>query len=107
MLGLSRLGLAPVIHGRFQNGFVYGYVPGEVFHVDDMAHPTKSLLVAQSLATWHKVQLPFDREPKLFPTIRKWLKNVPEQYTSPKDQERFTQHFSKQRLVEEVYHLVP
>lgn len=102
MLGLSKIGLAPPIFGRFRNGLVYGFVAGEVFKVEDMADPHKSLLVARKLAKWHRVALPYDTTPKLFPTIRRWLANVPTEYSKPRDQALFKEHFEMSKLLKEV-----
>ncbi|KAI9101758.1 choline/ethanolamine kinase [Phlyctochytrium arcticum] len=84
LMVLSSLGLSPSLYGQFENGLVYGYVEGVPFSVSDMQHPRKSQLVAQQLARWHHVELPGEsRRPMLFPTIQKWLKSVPVNYSDP------------------------
>ena len=39
-----------------------------------MRYGHKSQLVARHLALWHQVQLPSRPEPKLFPTLKKWIR---------------------------------
>lgn len=42
------------------------------------------------MAQWHKVDsVPGDRSPRLFKTLRKWLKNVPQTYSRPEVQAQF------------------
>jgi ethanolamine kinase len=71
MLKLAKNGLSSQLIARFKNGIVYGYIDGEVFSVQDMSHPLKSVLVAEQMAIWHK--LPCEPSPQLFITLERWL----------------------------------
>ncbi|KAL1920604.1 uncharacterized protein VTP21DRAFT_981 [Calcarisporiella thermophila] len=99
---LSNLELAPPLFGRFKNGLVYGYIPGRIFSVDDMAEAQKSALVARRLAQWHKVKLPIERQSRLFSTLYKWLKEVPTEFADGKRDAILKKHFTPNRLIEEV-----
>jgi ethanolamine kinase len=46
MISLSKLGLYPELHGRFNNGICYGYLAGTTFTPDDMTDDVKAPLVA-------------------------------------------------------------
>ena len=80
---LSSLGFCAGLYGHFDNGMVYGYVQGEVFTPTDMIDPHKSKLVAEHMASWHRINT-FGSEPKLFPTMFRWLDLVPETYSDNK-----------------------
>ncbi|KAI8914290.1 kinase-like domain-containing protein [Gorgonomyces haynaldii] len=86
---LSKEGLCPPLYGKFNNGLVYGYVPGQVFTVQDMSDHKKSLLVAKKLRTWHETSLPGNRVPQLFVTMRKWINAIPKQFSDPLKQQAF------------------
>ena len=70
---LSALGLGPKLYGKFTNGLVYGFLPGNAISVPDMSDPDKSKLIAKHLAKWHSVKLAGERIPALFATLWKWL----------------------------------
>ncbi|KAI8833775.1 choline/ethanolamine kinase [Chytriomyces cf. hyalinus JEL632] len=74
---LSRSGLSPKVHGRFHNGFIYGYV--------DLKHDEKYPLIARHMARWHKVDASDIIEPTshLFKTYYEWLDLIPEKFTNP------------------------
>ncbi|KAJ3182774.1 hypothetical protein HDU87_008113 [Geranomyces variabilis] len=106
LLTLSSLGLSPPIFGRFENGLVYGFVPGDQFSGEDMRDPHKGILVATQLARWHRVELPgTDATPKLFSTMWRWLEEVPEKYTDPGKNARFHQAFEMPALKRELAEL--
>ncbi|KAJ3040800.1 Ethanolamine kinase [Rhizophlyctis rosea] len=102
---LSNLGLCPPLHGRFRNGIVYGFIEGTPFSGEDMRDPQKSLLVAARLATWHKVEMPVDRSPRLFKTIWKWMEAVPERYTNPDTDRKFREKIDMSQLKNELRQL--
>lgn len=107
---LSSLGLSPPLLARFTNGFVYGFVPGSVFTVDDMSHPQKSKLVAQTLALWHAtVSVPSNEgnstpQPQLFPTLKKWIAAVPSStgYSNPIVNTKFQTLFNMRKLSDDL-----
>jgi ethanolamine kinase len=71
---LSSLGLSPPLYGRFDNGIVYGFIEGKVLSVADLSDPYKSSLVAKNLAIWHGTNIAGEKNPNLFITLKKWLK---------------------------------
>ncbi|KAJ3264718.1 hypothetical protein HDU77_007734 [Chytriomyces hyalinus] len=82
---LSRSGLSPKVHGRFHNGFIYGYVDGIPFSASDLKHDEKYPLIARHMARWHKVDASDIIEPtsQLFKTYYEWLDSIPEKFTNP------------------------
>ncbi|KAF9313881.1 hypothetical protein BG003_004725 [Podila horticola] len=103
MVILSKLGLSPPLFGKFRNGLAYGCVPGKVFQVSDMRDPHKMHLVAKKAAIWHgTVKIPGERTSKLFKTIHKWIKEVPETYSKPEVQDVFAKNFSMEKLHAEL-----
>jgi len=80
LVTLSTLGLSPSLYGRFNNGLVYGFIPGEVLSVADLSDPSKSSLIAKNLAVWHGVDIAGEKIPNLFITLKKWLKEVSKSY---------------------------
>lgn len=50
---LSERGMAPPLLGRFQNGLLYGFIPGIVCKAQDLAREPVWRGVAQKLAQWH------------------------------------------------------
>ncbi|KAF9152550.1 hypothetical protein BG015_005107 [Linnemannia schmuckeri] len=103
MVILSKLDLAPPLYGKFRNGLAYGCVPGKVFSVADMRDPHKMTLVAKKIAIWHNtVKIPGERSSKLFKTIHKWIKEVPESYSKPAVQEIFAKNFNMETLHKEL-----
>ncbi|KAI1317593.1 Ethanolamine kinase 1 [Mortierella claussenii] len=103
MVILSKLGLCPPLFGKFKNGLAYGCIPGNVFKVSDMRDSHKMELVARKLAIWHgSVKIPGERNSKLFKTIHKWIKEVPESYSKPAVQEIFARNFDMKQLHREL-----
>ncbi|KAK3818856.1 MAG: kinase-like domain-containing protein [Benniella sp.] len=103
MIILSKLGLCPPLFGKFKNGLAYGCIPGKVFKVADMRDPHKMDLVAKKLAVWHStVSIPGERTSKLFTTIQKWIKEVPDSYSKPAVQDIFAMNFNMQKLRQEL-----
>ncbi|CAI2182652.1 11047_t:CDS:10 [Funneliformis geosporum] len=89
LVTLSSLGLSPPLYGRFNNGLVYGFIEGTAFSVSDLSDSYKSSLVAEHLAIWHNVNIVGEKKPKLFVTLKKWLKEVPTSYVNPETNENY------------------
>ncbi|KAI8816809.1 kinase-like domain-containing protein [Fimicolochytrium jonesii] len=99
MQALSKLGLCPPLYGRFDNGLVYGFIAGTPFSGEDMSDAHKSILVAKRLAEWHGVALPGSTlEPQLFPTMFRWLVQVPKSYTNKAADAKFRANLSVDKL---------
>ncbi|CAG8465084.1 2131_t:CDS:10 [Ambispora leptoticha] len=127
VVALSILGLAAPLYAKFNNGVVYGYIPGEPFAQHDLPNMNKSALVAKHLAKFHRVEIAGSKKPVLFDKIRRWLNQgeqwngsrsrlssrmtnysffqVPEKYTDPKVNEKFASNLNLKRLKEELYFL--
>ncbi|KAI9136303.1 kinase-like domain-containing protein [Paraphysoderma sedebokerense] len=108
MLALSKEGLAPSAYGKFQNGMVYGYVDGRVCSVSDLTSPTVAPLIAKHMAIWHTRIRPTDDsviKPKMFKSLRTWLKHVPSSYSNPSSQSLYSTYFSTLNLQTEVDNL--
>lgn len=73
---MSSRGLCPPLFGRFRNGFVYGWMEGRALNAVDLSDPHIGKLIARKLSEWHQIDLPGERRPCLFPTLRKWLKGI-------------------------------
>ena len=76
MVRLSKAGLCSPVYGTFNNGLVYGFVPGRTLSPDDAADPHLVQLIARKVAQWHSLPIS-DKEaksPMLFQTLRSWLK---------------------------------
>lgn len=99
--------MAPPLHCRFENGFVYGYVPGIPLKPTQLAEPEYFPLIAHKLALWHQVDtVPGDRSPRIFRTLAKWFKRIPETYSRPETQSKFlTLPFTLADLQEELKEL--
>ena len=76
MVRLSKAGFCPPVYGTFNNGLVYGFVPGRTLSLDDAADPHLAQLIARKMAQLHSMPIS-DKEaksPALFQTLRLWLK---------------------------------
>ncbi|KAG9301683.1 hypothetical protein G9A89_016754 [Geosiphon pyriformis] len=102
LITLSKLGLSPPLYGRFNNGLVYGFIPGEVLSVPDLSDPHKSNLIAKNMAMWHDVKMAGAGTPTLFLTLRKWLNEVPHSYSNPKINQTFQKNFNLDVIKKEM-----
>ncbi|XMA11316.1 hypothetical protein WAI453_004107 [Rhynchosporium graminicola] len=75
---LQTYGLAPYILGRFENGYVYGFVPGKVCSPTDLALESVWKGVAERMAEWHAT-LPLAEPASLniWSVLRKWISALP------------------------------
>ncbi|KAJ1958795.1 hypothetical protein EC988_000067 [Linderina pennispora] len=105
MAGLTHLGMCPPLYARFQNGLVYGFIPGSVAKPEEMGNSVMAPLIARELAKWHQIKLPGAHTPELFSTITRWLHDVPQQYADPTADAKFQKHFSHDKLAKEIREL--
>ncbi|KAJ3271863.1 Ethanolamine kinase [Terramyces sp. JEL0728] len=106
IVALSEAGLCPPLHGRFNNGIVYGYVAGDVYSVKDMGNPHRSGLVARTMAKWHNSLKDMNSKPGLFTTMWKWINSVPQTYSNSAKQQSFKESgFTLNQLREELLEL--
>jgi thiamine kinase-like enzyme len=54
---LSKLGIGPTFHGRFQNGRVEGYLPGTALESHEMRNADVYPHVAEAVAELHQLEL--------------------------------------------------
>ncbi|PVZ99696.1 hypothetical protein BB558_004275 [Smittium angustum] len=99
---LSEMGLAQKVYGRYKNGLVYGYSEGRTFDSCFMGKEPLKNLVPKYLAKWHKADIPGDKTPSLFFTLRKWLAQLPETYADKEKNEFYLANFDKKRIGEEI-----
>ncbi|KAJ1960200.1 hypothetical protein IWQ62_004316 [Dispira parvispora] len=102
---LSQRGLCPPLYGKFNNGLVYGYIPGEVVKSTELGEPHTMKLVAERMAEWHRVEIPGPKTPKLFETTQQWFDQVCEAYGDRAANPRFHDLFSLDKLRSELQYL--
>lgn len=95
--------MAPPLYCRFENGFIYGYVPGIPLKASQLPSPSFYPLIARKLARWHQVDsVPGDRNPRLFKTFWRWFRNIPESYSQYDVQSRFSESIDVKFLESEL-----
>ncbi|RKP07936.1 choline/ethanolamine kinase [Thamnocephalis sphaerospora] len=102
---LAQLGLCPPLYGRFDNGLVYGFIPGQVLTPEQLSDPHLSRRTAEKLARWHRVRVPGAFESRLFPTLWRWMNEVPETYQVEKTQALYAAKVDLPALKEELKQL--
>ncbi|KAJ1720651.1 hypothetical protein LPJ53_004737 [Coemansia erecta] len=102
MASLTRLGMCPPLYARFENGLVYGFIPGTVAKPEEMGNSQWAPLIAKKLAEWGQVQLPGDHSPQLFPIVRRWMKDIPSNYENERSNEIFHKNFKIEALETEL-----
>ncbi|KAJ2575367.1 hypothetical protein GGH19_003062 [Coemansia sp. RSA 1807] len=107
MKKLADLGMCPPLYAKFDNGLVYGYIPGTVATAETMSNAEWAPLIARQLAVWGQVEIPGNRTPCLFPVLRQWLRDVPSTYSNAQADSTFQAHFSMSMLERELAYLEP
>ncbi|KAJ1664305.1 hypothetical protein IW140_003043 [Coemansia sp. RSA 1813] len=105
MIGLARIGMCPPVYARFDNGLMYGFIPGTVAKPEEMGNELWAPLIAQKLAEWSQISLPGSNAPQLFPTLRRWMRDIPKSYKDPKANDTFRSYFSMEKLSSELAEL--
>ncbi|CAG8620181.1 4506_t:CDS:2 [Ambispora gerdemannii] len=95
---LSILGFAAPLYAKFNNGTVYGYIPGEIFAQHELKDPNKSALVAKHLAKLHRANIAAEPKKPICLTVFE----LPEKYTNPKTNEKFVNNMNLKKLKEEM-----
>lgn len=72
------------IYGTFLNGIVYTYIPGRTLFLGDLIDLNLFKQTAIAIAKYHKNEPELIKSPMLFVTLRKWLRNVPDEYVDKK-----------------------
>ncbi|KAJ1848148.1 hypothetical protein IWW55_001256 [Coemansia sp. RSA 2706] len=105
MKRLADLGMCPPLYARFNNGLVYGFIPGTVATPEEMGNDEWAPLIARQLAVWSQVSVPGDRQLGLFSSLRQWLSDVPQDYANVRANRIFHAHFSAAMLAQELQEL--
>ncbi|KAJ2615967.1 hypothetical protein H4S08_001002 [Coemansia sp. RSA 1365] len=107
MAYLASQNMCPPLHARFQNGLVYGFIPGTVAKPEEMGNDLWAPLIAKQLADWHKVDLPGDHTPGLFTLFRNWLNDIPATYEDKRANDIYQNHFTLDMLHNELNEMQP
>ncbi|CAL8238291.1 unnamed protein product, partial [Merluccius merluccius] len=74
---LAERELGPKLYGIFPQGRLEQYVPSRKLETCELGDPNISAEVAQKMAAFHAMRMPFNKEPKwLFGTMEKYLNQV-------------------------------
>ncbi|XP_027889963.1 choline kinase alpha isoform X2 [Xiphophorus couchianus] len=74
---LAERELGPKLYGIFPQGRLEQYVPSRKLDTCELSDPSISTEVAQKMARFHGMRMPFNKEPKwLFGTMEKYLSQV-------------------------------
>ncbi|XP_055011265.1 choline kinase alpha isoform X2 [Boleophthalmus pectinirostris] len=74
---LAERELGPKLYGIFPQGRLEQYVPSRKLETCELSAPSISAEVAEKLAKFHRMRMPFNKEPKwLFGTMEKYLSQV-------------------------------
>ncbi|XP_039989824.1 choline kinase alpha isoform X2 [Xiphias gladius] len=74
---LAERGLGPKLYGIFPQGRLEQYVPSRKLDTSELSDPSISAEVAEKMAKFHGMRMPFNKEPKwLFGTMDKYLSQV-------------------------------
>lgn len=102
MTSVFKAGEGPEVYGSFENGLVYGFIHGSALDVEDLSDAKISKLVARGLSRFHKLPIPGDQSPQLFPILYKWLDAVPPCFEDPVKQAKFEKNFDMAGMKREV-----
>lgn len=72
MVSLHQLNYTPPLYARFDNGYCYGFVRGKVMDVQALRIKENAMMVARSLARWHRQEIPCD-PPNIWQLIERWI----------------------------------
>lgn len=71
---LAERQLGPKLYGIFPQGRLEQYVPSRKLTTEELGNPSLSAEIAEKIAKFHKMRMPFNKEPKwLFGTMEKCL----------------------------------
>ncbi|TMS05886.1 Choline kinase alpha [Larimichthys crocea] len=74
---LAERELGPKLYGIFPQGRLEQYVPSRKLDTCELSDPSISVEVAEKMAKFHRMRMPFNKEPKwLFGTMDKYLSQV-------------------------------
>ncbi|TSS72692.1 Choline kinase alpha [Bagarius yarrelli] len=74
---LAERQLGPKLYGIFPHGRLEQYVPSRKLATEELGNPSICAEIAEKIAKFHKMRMPFNKEPKwLFGTIHKYMHQV-------------------------------
>ncbi|XP_043915379.1 choline kinase alpha [Protopterus annectens] len=74
---LAERSLGPKLYGIFPQGRLEEFIPSRKLATDELCLPDISAEIAQKMAVFHAMKMPFNKEPKwLFGTMTKYLEQV-------------------------------
>ncbi|XP_063083712.1 choline kinase alpha isoform X3 [Cavia porcellus] len=74
---LAERSLGPKLYGIFPQGRLEQFIPSRRLDTDELSLPDISAEIAEKMATFHGMKMPFNKEPKwLFGTMEKYLDQV-------------------------------
>ncbi|XP_071974087.1 choline kinase alpha isoform X1 [Engystomops pustulosus] len=74
---LAERSLGPKLYGIFPQGRLEQFIPSRKLETEELGLPDISAEIAQKMARFHDMSMPFNKEPKwLFGTMEKYLKQV-------------------------------
>ncbi|GAM18000.1 hypothetical protein SAMD00019534_011750 [Acytostelium subglobosum LB1] len=80
-------GLGAKFYGLFDNGCIYGFIPGRPLEHEDLCEPKLQQLISRELGEWHSIEMPTRKQPSVWNTIKKWSALAPEVYPDEKRQQ--------------------
>ncbi|EFA74777.1 ethanolamine kinase A [Heterostelium album PN500] len=82
-------GLGAKFYGLFDNGCIYGFIPGRPLEHQDLSEPKLQRLIAREVGEWHSLEMPTRKQPSVWSTIKKWAALAPEVYPDAKRQDYY------------------
>ncbi|XP_036991284.2 choline kinase alpha isoform X4 [Artibeus jamaicensis] len=74
---LAERALGPKLYGIFPQGRLEQFIPSRRLDTEELSLPAISAEIAEKMATFHGMKMPFNKEPKwLFGTMEKYLNQV-------------------------------
>ncbi|KAF5907633.1 choline kinase alpha-like isoform X1, partial [Clarias magur] len=74
---LAERQLGPKLYGIFPQGRLEQYVPSRKLATEELGIPSLTAEIAEKIAKFHKMRMPFNKEPKwLFGTMEKYMNQV-------------------------------
>lgn len=74
---LAERSLGPKLYGIFPQGRLEQFIPSRKLEIEELSLPDLSAEIAEKMARFHGMRMPFNKEPKwLFGTMEKYLNQV-------------------------------
>lgn len=99
---LHEKGFATKVHCTINNGYFYGFVPGNIMSTTTVCDAEIAPLIAKEMARMHCNVTLEDTAPCIFPKLDKWLEQLPEEFTEPKFSKLAEVMSSKAAIVTEL-----